>query len=156
MSLLDDLRAAATALDPQFSPSSNEVQGVLGALVHYAEHGQAFLDAAGKSAGDVAELLQPKTEAEAAVAPVVTAPATTPPAGEVVAPEVAAPEASASEVSDTELEARISDLQAQLASRKATSQQTQVTHETGAPPFGVSEPASPSKPESSHLGWLNR
>jgi hypothetical protein len=46
MSLLDDLRAAAGAVDPQFQPTSNELPGVLAALVAYNEYGDKFLKAA--------------------------------------------------------------------------------------------------------------
>lgn len=139
MSLLSDLRAAAQALDPQFQPSANEVQGILGALVHYAEHGDEFLKAADSSVEDVAKLLQgEQAQAEPAEQP----------AGVVGA---AAP--AASEPTDDEIAKQISDLQALQASRQATAQQTTVTHETGA---GVTE-AGPSTPSSSgHLGWLHR
>lgn len=111
--LLDDLRAAGQALDPQFQPSSNEIQGVLAALVHYTELGDEFLKAAHQGAEDVTKLLAPEP----------------PPEPEPAAP--AAP-ASTSEANVSELEKQISDLQAQLASRQATSQQTTVDHETGA------------------------
>lgn len=109
--LLDDLRAAGQALDPQFQPSSNEIQGVLAALVHYTELGDEFLKAAHQGAEDVTKLLAPEPPPE---------------------PEPAAPAASSSEANVSELEKQISDLQAQLASRQATSQQTTVDHETGA------------------------
>ena len=46
MSLLDDLRAAAGAVDPQFQPTSNELPGVVAALAAYVEHGDRFLKAA--------------------------------------------------------------------------------------------------------------
>lgn len=129
MSLLDDLRAAAQALDPQFAPSSNEVQGVLGALVHYAEHGEEFLKAAEAGSEDVVKLLQPHTDEPGSPEP--------------------APAAVAEPVSDQELDAQIADLQAQRDARRATSQASQVTHETG---VGGVPPAPPSKPG----GWLHR
>jgi len=61
VSLLDDLRAAAPALDPQFQPSSNETGPLLGALVAYVEHGDKFLKAAGEddATAAVTELLAP-------------------------------------------------------------------------------------------------
>jgi hypothetical protein len=114
MGLLDDLREAVPSLDAQFQPSSNEVGPLLGALVHYQEHGQAFLDAAKEGTDAVTELVDP-------------APAE---------PEQAAGQQQGSgEQSDDELERRIADMQAQLASRQATSQQTTVTHEPGATPY---------------------
>jgi hypothetical protein len=109
MSLLDDLKAAAGALDIQYQPSSNEVQGVVGSIVHYLEHGDEFLKAAAAGAEDVTKLLSPP-----------------PPE-----PAPAAPAGAAG--SQAELEAQIADLQAQLAARQATAGQTTVTHETGAP-----------------------
>lgn len=144
MSLLDDLRAAAHALDPQFTPSSNEVQKVLGALVHYAEHGDEFLKAAASSTEDVVNLLQPHVD-EPEPAPPAAAPAPVGP----TAPTVVEPAAAPAEVSDQELEAQIADLQAQRDARRATGQATQVTHETGAP--ADAPPPTPSKP-----GWLHR
>ena len=61
MSLLDDLRAAAGAVDPQFQPTSNELPGVLAAVAAYMEHGDKFLKAAGQEDGTAAvtELLAP-------------------------------------------------------------------------------------------------
>lgn len=112
MSLLDDLRHAAQALDIQFQPTANEIQGILGALVHYAEHGDQFLQAAEAGAEDVSKLLVP-------------------PEPEPVAPPAPASTPSAP-ATDDELRAQLADLQAQLDSRQATAQQTQVEHETGA------------------------
>ena len=62
MSLLDDLRAAAASLDPQFQPSSNETGPLLGALIAYTEHGDKLFKAAGEQDGiaAVTELLAPK------------------------------------------------------------------------------------------------
>jgi hypothetical protein len=57
VSLLDELRKAAGQLDPSLQPSSNEVGPILGALIAYTEHGDKFLKAADKGAGDVSELL---------------------------------------------------------------------------------------------------
>jgi len=61
MSLLDDLRAAADCIDPQFQPTSNETGPLLGALIAYTEHGDKFLKAAGQEDGTAAvtELLAP-------------------------------------------------------------------------------------------------
>lgn len=120
MSLLDDLRAAANAIDPQFHVSSNEVAGVVSSIAAYLEHGDKFLQAAEKGAEDVTSLLAPP---QAEPQPVQAA---TP------APEGASAPAAAA--TDDELRAQISDLQAQLASREATAQQTQVEHETGGEP----------------------
>lgn len=112
VSLLDDLRAAANAIDPQFQVTSQEAGKVVTAVAAYLEHGQDFLNAAEAGVADVTALLAPPPPAPA--------------------PAVQAAEAPAASLSDTELDALISDLQAQKASRVATSQQTQVTHETGA------------------------
>lgn len=122
MGLLDDLRRAGQALDIQFQPSSNEVQGVVAALVHYVEHGDEFLKAIEGGAQDVEHLLVPQP-AEAPAEPASPAPA---PAADLPPDERA--------LSDEELHARISDLEALLASRQATAQQTTVTHDTGAAP----------------------
>lgn len=126
MSLLDDLREIAKTIDSQFLPSTNEVQGILGAIVHYAEHGDALLTAAEAGVEDVTKLLEPKTETEAAQPP---APAAT----AAPAPEVPAQAPAPAAATDDELAAQIADLQAQQAARRATAQQTTVEHETGAP-----------------------
>lgn len=105
MPLLEELRNAAKVLDPQFQPSSNEALSILGALVHYAEHGPKFLQAAEGGVEDVVNLLAPP------------------------APDPASTSAPAQ---DQELTKRIADLEAQLAARQATEQQTAVTHEPGA------------------------
>lgn len=106
MSLLDDLRKAATAVDPQFQVSTGEIQGVLSAAVHYLEHGDTFLQAVAAGVDEVTKLLAPP----APPAP----PADSTPSADVV-----------------ELQKQVSDLQAQLAARQATAQATQVVHETG-------------------------
>ena len=111
MSLLDDLRLAAGALDIQFQPVANETAAILGALVHFTEHGTAFLQAAEKGAEDVAKLLVPP--------PPEPPPAAPPAAAPVAGPDLAS------------LQAQISDLQAQLAAREATAQQSTVTHQPG-------------------------
>ena len=46
MSLLDDLTAAAQSIDATSQPSSNQVPGIVAALVLYTEHGDKFLKAA--------------------------------------------------------------------------------------------------------------
>jgi hypothetical protein len=120
MSLLDDLRLAASAVDPQFLPAANEVLGVVGALVHYVEHGDSFLKAAEQGVDEVVKLLAP--------------PAPEPPPAPAAPPAAAAAPAPAAPATDAELEAQIADLQAQLATRQATAQQSTVTHEPGAPP----------------------
>ena len=125
MSLLDDLREAGRALDLQYQPTSNEIQGVVAALVHYAEHGQEFLTAAEHGAEDLDKLLAP-------------APPEPAPAADVAEPAPGGAPAAAT--SDSELEAQIADLEAQLAARRATAQQTVVEHQTGPGPV---EPAAP-------------
>jgi hypothetical protein len=57
MALIDDLRAAAADVDPQFQPTANELSGFVTALAGYVEHGQAFFDAASEGADKLAELL---------------------------------------------------------------------------------------------------
>jgi len=115
MSLLDDLRAAVKNLDAQFQVASNEVAGVLSALVHHLDKGERFLEAAGEggSVQDVTELLAPA------------------PAQDGTGESAAAAASESSDLSDEELQARISDLQAQQAARRATGQQTQVDHQPG-------------------------
>lgn len=141
MSLFDDLRSAAKALDPQFQVSSNEVTSVLSALVHYTEHGDSFLQAIESGANDVAELLHPASkDTEPSTAPASPVPTSTPPPGTsaVTGPAV-------SQIpSEAELEAQISDLQAQLTARQATDQQTQVEHETGPGPLEPPPEQSPA------------
>jgi hypothetical protein len=64
VSLLDQLRAAAPAVDPQFQVSSNEQAAVLSALIHSLDHGDAFTQAAGDAddpVGKTTELLAPPT-----------------------------------------------------------------------------------------------
>jgi hypothetical protein len=66
VSLLDDLRAASGAIDPQFHPSSNETGPLLAALIVYTEHGDTFLKAASDEenpGGKVTELLAPAPDA---------------------------------------------------------------------------------------------
>ena len=66
MSLLDDLRAAAGAVDPQFQPTSNELPGVVAALAAYVEHGDRFLKAAQdeeNATGKVTDMLSGDTAA---------------------------------------------------------------------------------------------
>lgn len=113
MSLFDDLKAAAQVLDPQFQVSSNEIQGVVSALVHYAEKGDEFLKAAEKGVDDVTNLLSP-------------------PAPESTAPAEGSAEAPAP-LSDDE-RAELADLRSQQAARQATANQSTVDHEPGAPP----------------------
>lgn len=140
MGLLDDLRAAGKALDIQFQPSTGEVQGVVGALVHYIEHGDDFLKAVEGGAEDVEHLLVP-APAEPAAEPVAPAAPVEPAAAVEPVPPVAPVPVDEQSLSDDELAARISDLETLLASRQATAQQTTVTHETGA---GDVPPAPPS------------
>jgi hypothetical protein len=123
MSLLDELRTAAANLDPQFQPTQNEIAGVLGALVYYAEHGKDFLQAAEGGAEDVSQLIAPAPDGPGAAEPT--------PAGPTPEP---APSSAPDSLSDQDIEKQISDLQAVQASRRATAQQTTVTHETDVPP----------------------
>jgi hypothetical protein len=46
VTLLADLRAAFSTVDPQFTPTSNELIGVVAGLALYQEFGDAFLEAA--------------------------------------------------------------------------------------------------------------
>jgi hypothetical protein len=57
MALLDDLRDAAGQLDGQFQPAANELQAMVGALIQFVEHGQAFLQAAREGVDEVTELV---------------------------------------------------------------------------------------------------
>lgn len=117
VSLLEDLKNAGRALDIQFQPSTNEVQSVVGALVHYLEHGDEFLKAVESGTEDVAKLLSPTPQEPAA--------------GETQPADTTAPASPAdSSLTDEELANQISDLQALQASRQATAAQTTVTHET--------------------------
>jgi hypothetical protein len=54
---MDDLRAAAGSLDASLQPSSNETPALLGALIHYTEHGDAFLAAAEDGPAAVSDFL---------------------------------------------------------------------------------------------------
>lgn len=150
MSLLADLERAAELVDPQFQPSSSKTQGVLAALVYYVEHGDEFLKAAEYGLEGVTKLLQPeppKEEQPAAVAdpaahaadPVTPAP---PPADTPADP-------ADSSLSDEQLAARISDLEAIQASRRATAAQTTVSHESAPPAEPAASPApGPAAPPS--------
>jgi hypothetical protein len=57
MGLLDDLRDASKSLDPSEQPSANETSAVLGSVVHFLEHGPAFLAAAADGPQAVSDLL---------------------------------------------------------------------------------------------------
>jgi hypothetical protein len=59
VSLWDDLRAAAPAVDQQYQPTLNEVPAVVAAIVLHAEHGKKFLAAAKEGPAAVAELIAP-------------------------------------------------------------------------------------------------
>jgi hypothetical protein len=95
---LDTLREVGDKIDGQFLPASNEIQKILGALVHYVERDVALTDAAEQEnpTQAVTELLQP---------------------------EPAEP-AAADQGELARLRAELSDLQAAVASREATSKQT--------------------------------
>lgn len=137
MSLLAKLKQAALAVDPQFQVNSNEVSGVVSALAHYEQYGEEFLKAAESGVEEVTKLLQPPVEdqptEEKAPEP---APAAEPPAAGAPPAEPV----TGADPSDDDLRAVIADLQAQLDSRAATSQQTQVVHEPGVEP----EPQPPA------------
>jgi hypothetical protein len=108
VSLLDDLTAASASVDTQYQPSSNQVPGLLAALVAYTEHGDAFLEAAGEDDGgdSLNKLLsgaEPDDEPE---------------------PDPGDAKQDAPPQTDEELERQISDLRARHATRRATAQQT--------------------------------
>lgn len=127
MSLLNDLRSAAASLDQQFQVTSNEIPGILSALVYHLEHPDDFLKAAEDGGVEaVTELLAPT--------PPQRDESATPPT------DPTAPSSPAAPLTDQELHAQIADLEAQLASRQATEQKTTVTHETGADPTAPSSP----------------
>jgi hypothetical protein len=105
VSLLDDLTAASASVDTQYQPSSNQVPGLLAALVAYTEHGDDFLEAAGEDdGGDSLNKLLSGAEPDDE-------------------PEADEPEPDEPQ-SDEELERQISDLRARHATRRATAQQT--------------------------------
>lgn len=120
MSLLDDLKAGAKSIDSALQPTSNEIPSLLASVVAFLEHGDKYLQAVEAGAEEVHGLLAPPpAEPEAPQAAPAAAPA---------APASSEP----ASLSDDELEATIRDAQAALDSRRATAQQTTVTHETGA------------------------
>jgi hypothetical protein len=122
MSLLDDLKAGAAAIDQALQPSSNEIPSLLASVVAFLEHGDKYLQAVEAGADEVHNLLAPPPpELEPAAAP--AAPAAS--SGPVDSSEPAT-------LSDDELEAQIRDAQAALDARHATANQTTVTHEPGA------------------------
>lgn len=126
MSLLDDLRSAAHSLDQQFQLTSNELPAVLSALVYHLEHPADFLKAAEDGGIEaVTELLSPAPPARTETDPT----ASTSPAG-----------AAGLDVAGLSPE-QLADLQAQIDTRRATAQQTTVTHETGG-----GDPAAPPQP----------
>lgn len=133
MSLLADLKSAAHLIDPQFQATSNEIPGVLAALVHYAQYGDKFLQAVEKGGEEVTQLLAPPAPKDAEQPAADAPPAAVP-------SDPAAPTADETALSDDQLAARIADLQALEASRHATAGQTTVEHETGAP----AAPAAPA------------
>lgn len=110
VSLLDQLRTAAGTVDSQFLPTSNEIPGILAALVYYTEHGDAFTEAADEGTDAVTDLLAP--------AP----------------PESTEPPAETPAVSDSDLERENADLRAQLAARDATAKQQGAGLPEGTPP----------------------
>jgi hypothetical protein len=160
MSLLSDLERAAELIDPQFQPSAAKSQGVLASLVYYVEHGDELFKAAEGGLEKVTELLQPeppKQEGPAAVADPAaasadpSAPAPASPVGETIPAATPTPPAADtpadpvdSSLSDDQLAAKIADLEAIQASRRATAGQTTVEHETGAPAPPAADPAPPS------------
>lgn len=58
MSLIDDLRAAATSVPPSHVPTAHELPGVLGALILHLEHGD-FLAAAENGVEAVTDVISP-------------------------------------------------------------------------------------------------
>jgi len=150
MSLLDDLREAGRALDIQFQPSSNEVQSVVGALVHFAEHGNAFLEAAAAGAEDVAKLLTPPAEEQA------PAPAASPTADEGSSPAPQGdPTSAGTGLTDAELDAQLAQLEQLKASRQAAAETQRANEEGTSTESTDAPPASPAS--SSPLGrFLHR
>ena len=74
MGLLEDFQNVGKNLPPSHVPAIADVQGVLGAVVAFLEHGQSVIDAA--AAGDVASAATPD-ELHAVLAPVEQAAAET-------------------------------------------------------------------------------
>jgi hypothetical protein len=111
---LDDLRGIAAKIDPSLQLVSNEVGPVLSAFLYHTQYGEDLVKAADTGADEVSKLLSPAPPAEAP----------TDAEGQGQAP---ASGATANEVN--ELRAQLQHLQQQIA----TSQQTQVEHEPGAP-----------------------
>ena len=66
MGLLDDLIAASASLDPSLQPATSQLAPILGALVHYEEHGDKFLKAAAAGPEAVSSLLAGEPPAEPA------------------------------------------------------------------------------------------
>jgi hypothetical protein len=110
---LTRLRKVAEALDSSLLVGSNEVQPLLSALLYEAEFGDKLFQAAD---GD---------DPAAALSNLIAPPVAAEPDSSQGGPGTA----SSQDVAD--LQKVVADLQAQLASRTATSQQTQVEHETG-------------------------
>jgi hypothetical protein len=81
MSLMEDLRAVAAALDQQFAPSSGETGPLLGALIAYNEHGDRIVAAAKEenALAAVTEVMAPSAPApETTAQPAPAAPAPAP------------------------------------------------------------------------------
>lgn len=123
VSLLDDLRQAAASIDPQFQPTSNELPGVVAALIAHTEHGDSFLEAAGQGPEQTSQLLAGGADDAGAEEGTEQAPDDSQ-TSEGAGPTVTGPTGPV----DPEQE----DKEAAKASRRATRQQTQVEHEPGA------------------------
>lgn len=122
MSLIDDLRKFAEHIPVSHIPGPAEVNGVVGALVAYLEHGgealRSAIDQVDEDADSVAKLFAPKDEPSPADAP---APAPAPEQPPAAAPSPPAPAAPAAPAADNQAIAKqLADLAAAIAQRPAS------------------------------------
>jgi hypothetical protein len=68
MCLIDDLREASKSVDPSLQPAAPDDSAMLGAVIHYIEHGDAFLQAAKEGPQAVSDLITGVSSAEPAAA----------------------------------------------------------------------------------------
>src|ERR1700733_14409801 len=107
MSFLDDLRKIGTAIDGTVGVQANEVRQIVAALVAHAEHGDDLVKAAEDGPQAVSDLLTD------------------------VHKDVDTDEAQVTGQVDTDVDTlrrQVADLEAQLATRNATSHATVVEH----------------------------
>jgi hypothetical protein len=134
MSLIDDLRKLGNSMPPSHVPGAAEIQGVLGALVAYAEHGPAVLTAFEKGAQELSDLLgdvKPEPEPSHPAVPSEPVATVTPPAAQAGASTVTTPVPPVSDSDDlATLKAENAALQQQVATLLANLQKTQVTVES--------------------------